>query len=138
METLARVQDPELGGNIVELGMVTDVRIDEGHVEVGLALTIAECPLRNHLEGETRRRIADLPGVEDASVRVTAMTKKQRAELVSTVRLKARDTATPTRVSPATRVIAVASGTGGVDKSALSGHRADAIQPARTTTRHLT
>ena len=127
METLARVQDPELGGNIVELGMVTDVRIDEGHVEVGLALTIAECPLRNHLEGETRRRIADLPGVEDASVRVTAMTKKQRAELMSTVRLKARDNATPTRVSPATRVIAVASGKGGVGKSSLSSNLAAAL-----------
>src|SRR5690554_7409079 len=127
METLARVQDPELGGNIVELGMVTDVRIDEGHVEVGLALTIAQCPVRNHLEGQTRRRIADLPGVEDASVRVTAMTKKQRAELMSTVRLKARDNATPTRVSPATRVIAVASGKGGVGKSSLSSNLAAAL-----------
>ncbi|HEX6947921.1 MAG TPA: Mrp/NBP35 family ATP-binding protein [Acidimicrobiia bacterium] len=130
MEALSRVQDPELGGNIVELGMVGDVRIDEGDVEIGLALTIAECPLRNHLEEEAKRRIAEMSGVENVNVRVTAMTKKQRAELMSTVRLKARDRAIPTRVHPATRVVAVASGKGGVGKSSLSTNLAAALAMA--------
>lgn len=130
METLARVQDPELGGNVVELGMVTDVRISDNAVKVGLALTIAECPLRNHLEGETRRRIADLPGVEDVEVRTTAMTKTQRAELMSTVRMKARDTAPSTQVAPVTRVVTVASGKGGVGKSSASANLAVALAKA--------
>ncbi|MFO7299541.1 MAG: Mrp/NBP35 family ATP-binding protein [Actinomycetes bacterium] len=127
MEALERVRDPELGGNVVELGMVTDVRVDGGEVTVDLALTIAECPLRNHLEGETKRRIADMPGVEDVKVQITAMTRKQRAELMSTVRLKARENAAPTQISPTTRVITVASGKGGVGKSSLSANLAVAL-----------
>lgn len=127
LEALERVYDPELGGNVVELGMITDVRIDGGEVEVGLALTIAECPLRNHLEGETRRRVSEMPGVESVRVRTTAMTKAQRAELMSTARMKARENAAPTQVAPVTRVIAVASGKGGVGKSSVSANLAAAL-----------
>ena len=117
---LEGVRDPELGGNIVELGMVTDVTIEGGNVGVGLALTIAECPLRSQIEGDTTRRIAAMPGVESVEVRTTAMTKKQRAELMSVARRNARANAEPTQVSPTTRVIAVASGKGGVGKSSIS------------------
>jgi ATP-binding protein involved in chromosome partitioning len=120
MRTLEGVQDPELGGNVVELGMITDVRIDDSAVEIGLALTIAECPLRNQLESDTRRRVEAMPGVSRVDVRTTAMTKKQRAELMSVARRKVRERAEPTRVTPTTRVIAVASGKGGVGKSSMS------------------
>lgn len=120
MKALEGVQDPELGGNVVELGMVTDVRIDDGMVEVGLALTIAECPLRNQLEGDTRRKVEAMPGVHAVEVRTTAMTKKQRSELMSRARERVRENAEPTQVSPTTRVVAVASGKGGVGKSSMS------------------
>jgi ATP-binding protein involved in chromosome partitioning len=100
--------------------MVGDVSIDGGHVEVGLALTIAECPMRNQIENDTLRRIESMPGVERATVRVTAMTKSQRAEFMSVARSRARDEAGPTQVSPTTRVIAVGSGKGGVGKSSVS------------------
>ena len=120
MKTLEGVHDPELGGNVVELGMITDVRIDEGAVDIGLALTIAECPLRNQLENDTRRRVEAMPGVDRVDVRTTAMTKKQRAELMSVARRRVRDRAEPTQVGPTTRVIAVASGKGGVGKSSMS------------------
>jgi ATP-binding protein involved in chromosome partitioning len=120
MKTLEGVQDPELGGNVVELGMITDVRIDDGAVDIGLALTIAECPLRNQLENDTRRRVEAIPGVDRVEVRTTAMTKKQRAELMSVARRKVRERAEPTQVGPTTRVIAIASGKGGVGKSSMS------------------
>jgi ATP-binding protein involved in chromosome partitioning len=120
MEALERVHDPELGGNVVELGMITDVHIDGASVRIGLALTIAECPLRSQLEGDTRRRVADMPGVESVEVRTTAMTKKQRAELMSIARMKVRESAQPTMVPPTTRVVAVASGKGGVGKSSVA------------------
>ncbi len=120
LEALEGVQDPELGGNVVELGMITDVRVDEGTVNIGLALTIAECPLRNQIEGDTHRRVLAMPGVDEVNVRVTAMTKKQRSELMSVARRRAREGAEPTQVSPTTRVVAVASGKGGVGKSSIS------------------
>ena len=120
MKTLEGVRDPELGGNVVELGMITDVRIDDGVIEIGLALTIAECPLRNQLENDTRRRVEAMPGVGQVDVRTTAMTKKQRAELMDVARRKVRERAEPTQIGPTTRVIAIASGKGGVGKSTLS------------------
>lgn len=120
MKTLEGVRDPELGGNVVELGMITDVHIDGGEVGIGLALTIAECPLRNQLEADTRRRVETMPGVETVNIRTTAMTKRQRAELMSVARRNARENAEPTQVASTTRVIAVASGKGGVGKSSMS------------------
>lgn len=120
LKTLEGVRDPELGGNVVELGMITDVHIDGMAVDIGLALTIAECPLRSQIEGDTRRRVESMPGVETVNLRTTAMTKRQRAELMSVARRNARENAEPTQVASTTRVISVASGKGGVGKSSVS------------------
>jgi ATP-binding protein involved in chromosome partitioning len=127
-DALRSVMDPELGGNIVELGMVTDVNVDPGGVVmVGIALTIAECPMRGQIEGDTTRKIRALPGVTDVVINTTAMTRSQRAELMSVARKRVRDNAEPTQVSPTTRVIAVSSGKGGVGKSSVSVNLAVAI-----------
>lgn len=118
---LEGVTDPELGGNIVDLGMVSFVEVDDvGRATVGIALTIAECPMRNQIEGDTMRKVRSLPGVTDVVVETTAMTKAQRAGLMGRARLNAREQAQPTQVHPTTRVVAVASGKGGVGKSSIS------------------
>lgn len=120
MKTLEGVRDPELGGNVVDLGMITDVVVDDSSVSIGLALTIAECPLRTQIEGDTRRRVEAMPGVESVDIRTTAMTKRQRAELMSVARRNARENAEPTQVASTTRVVAIASGKGGVGKSSVA------------------
>jgi ATP-binding protein involved in chromosome partitioning len=117
---LRGVIDPELGSDVVDLGMVTHVDISEGAVEVGIALTIAECPMRGQIDAETRRKVGALAGVDEVRVVTTAMTKKQRSELMETARLRARERAEPTRVPTSTRVLAIASGKGGVGKSTTS------------------
>jgi len=124
---LRGVIDPELGADIVELGMVRDIAIDGGDVTVTIALTIAACPMRDQIESDVIRKVAALPGVDSVDVEVGAMTQQQRSEVMATARFKAREDAEPTMVSPLTRVIAVSSGKGGVGKSSLSVNLALAV-----------
>ncbi len=118
---LRGVLDPELGGNIVELGMVRsiDERAD-GSVTVGIALTIAACPMRDRIEQDVIRKVSALEGVTDVTVETRTMDTEQRARLMSVARQRARDNAEPTNVNPLTRVVAVGSGKGGVGKSSVS------------------
>ena len=50
LKALEQVIDPELKRNVVELDMVRDVRIEGGDVTIGIALTVAGCPLRSSFE----------------------------------------------------------------------------------------
>ena len=127
---LRGVIDPELGADLVELGMVGEVDLADGVATIPIALTIASCPMRDQIEGDVVRKIKALPGVDTVVVEVTAMTSRQRSELMSVARFKARQDAEPTMVNPLTRVIAVGSGKGGVGKSSLSVNLAVALADA--------
>jgi len=124
---LRGVIDPELNADIVDLGMVGDITIDGSTVSIGVALTVAACPMRDQIESDVVRKVAAIPGIDRVSVTVTAMDAEQRSDLMSKVRLRARENAVPTMISPQTRVVAVSSGKGGVGKSSLSVNLASAI-----------
>jgi ATP-binding protein involved in chromosome partitioning len=117
---LRGVIDPELNADIVDLGMVDGIAIEGSRVTIGVALTVAGCPMRSQIESDVVRKVRSLPGVDDVSVTMTSMDAERRSELMSKVRLRARENATPTMISPQTRVIAISSGKGGVGKSSLS------------------
>ena len=124
---LRGVIDPELGSDIVDLGMVKGIRIDGSHVTLDIALTIAACPMRDQIETDVVRKVTALADVDDVVVQISAMTQEERSGLMSRARRHARENAAPTSVSPLTRVIAISSGKGGVGKSSLSVNLALAI-----------
>ena len=121
LAVLHGVVDPELGSNVVDLGMVQDIQIDEGgRVRVWVTLTISGCPLRTQIREDVESKIRGLPGVTDVAVEFGEMTPDQRTDLMQRVRRKAADNPPPTEVPLSTRVIAVASGKGGVGKSSVT------------------
>jgi ATP-binding protein involved in chromosome partitioning len=120
LKHLSTIVDPELGVNIVELGMVKDITYKDSAVYIQLALTIAECPMRNQIETEINRKLLLMENIDSVKIDVVAMNKKDRSAVMEKARKKARDNATETKIDPQTRVIAIGSGKGGVGKSTIS------------------
>jgi ATP-binding protein involved in chromosome partitioning len=127
-ELLRGVVDPELGGNIVELGMVPSVRVeDDGVVQLTVKLTISGCPLRGQITRDIETRIGTHPGVSDVKITWGEMNSEERTEVMMRARRHAQETAPDTAISPTTRVLAIASGKGGVGKSSVSTNLAAAL-----------
>jgi ATP-binding protein involved in chromosome partitioning len=128
MAVLRGVIDPELGADIVDLGMAQDAAVDPGgRVVVGLALTTAGCPLRAQLQTDVRNRVGSLPGVTAVDIDWREMSPEQRSHAMDRARWNARGDASTTAVPSTTRVLAVASGKGGVGKSSVSANLAAAL-----------
>jgi metal-sulfur cluster biosynthetic enzyme len=70
-KALRGVKDPELNLNIIDIGLVYDVAIDEtGHVQVKMTLTSPGCPAGPEIVGDVKRTIEDLEGVTGAEVEI--------------------------------------------------------------------
>ena len=67
-EALRTVIDPELGANVVDLGMVKGVEIADGQVTVKLVLTAPGCPLAGLIAWQAQRAVGALPGVTGVQV----------------------------------------------------------------------
>jgi ATP-binding protein involved in chromosome partitioning len=126
-ERLRAVIDPELGDTIVDLGMVRGIAVDGDSVEVQVALTIASCPLRSQIEADVVRHVETLDWVRSVAVRVATMDAAERAAVMARARWKAREDAPETAVPPNARVLAIASGKGGVGKSSVTANLAVAL-----------
>ena len=120
-DALRGVVDPELGDNIVDLGMVDAVEVRPGGaVMVRVALTTPSCPLRGQIKAEVTARAGAVTGVSAVDVVTSAMDPAQKAALMARARWKATQRAPKTTVPARARVIAVSSGKGGVGKSSVS------------------
>jgi len=123
-EALARVMDPELNRNIVELGMVHDISIDDDIVSFTLALTVMACPMRNQMQEEARQQLLALPGVRDVHIQLREMTPEEKRAVLG----EPENAGSASAYNHIKRVIAVVSGKGGVGKSTVSALLAIALQ----------
>lgn len=67
-EALKQVEDPELGLNIVDLGLVYDVDVEGGTINVRMTLTSPGCPVGPQILNGAKTVLQDLEGVEEVNV----------------------------------------------------------------------
>ncbi len=128
LRLLRGVVDPELGSDIVDLGMVRAVEVGpDGAVVVTIALTTSGCPLRAQIQRDIRSRIGSVPGVTDVRLSWTEMTAAERSSAMGKARWNVAQRPEDTAVGPTTRVVMVASGKGGVGKSSVTVNLAAAL-----------
>lgn len=115
LAALSKVQEPELGGDIVSRRMVKGVKIDGGLVAVTIELTTPACPLKDQIQAEVEAAIRTIGGVSEVGVEFTANTR--------------RPAGIPEQAAIAgvSNVIAVAAGKGGVGKSTVAANLAVAL-----------
>ena len=68
---LKRVKDPELGLDLVVLGLVYDIEIEDSLVKATISLTSPMCPVAGQIVDEAQAAIAAMEGVDEASVELT-------------------------------------------------------------------
>jgi ATP-binding protein involved in chromosome partitioning len=131
LAVLRGVVDPELGSDVVELGMAKGARVEpDGTVTVRLALTTAGCPLRAQLKRDVAERVGSLPGVTGVHIDWTELDQEEKARAMARARRNNAERAGTTALPATTRVLMVASGKGGVGKSSVTVNLAAALAAA--------
>lgn len=70
-KALRKVKDPELNLDLVVLGLIYDLRIEDGHVDVKMSLTSPFCPVAGQIVEQAKEAVLGVEGVESAEVELT-------------------------------------------------------------------
>jgi ATP-binding protein involved in chromosome partitioning len=116
LDALRGVQDPDLHRDLVTLGMIENLALDDGVARFTLVLTTAACPLKDQIEGDCQKAVLAVPGVREVRIETTSRVRKPRAPGADRKALPG-----------VAHVIAIGSGKGGVGKSTVSANLAVAL-----------
>ncbi len=123
-QALAQVNDPELRRALPDLGMVESVAYRDGVATLGIKLTISGCPMRDRLSSDITTAVGKVAGVAQVVINFGVMSDEER-EAVKKLLRGGREKFNPfAQEDSLTRVIAVASGKGGVGKSSITANLA--------------
>ncbi|WP_246099786.1 Mrp/NBP35 family ATP-binding protein [Tessaracoccus rhinocerotis] len=126
---LHEVEDPEIRRPITDLGMVDEITAtDDGQVFVRVLLTVSGCPMRTEITGRVTTAVEAVEGVTGVRVELGVMTDEQREAMRQLLRGGQMERLIPfAQPGNLTKVLAVASGKGGVGKSSVTVNLAVAL-----------
>ena len=122
LHALSKVNDPELHRSLTDLQMVRDVQVKDRSVEVTIALTIPDCPMKDQIEADVYSAIIEIPEVEEVAVHMITMTEQERKAI-----LGEPEEGSAAQYNHIKHVVAIMSGKGGVGKSLVTSILAVAL-----------
>ena len=71
MEALGQVYDLEIGFDIVSLGLIYGVEVEDSNVKVKMTMTTPMCPLAGLMLEDARRKVSEIEGINDVKMELT-------------------------------------------------------------------